>query len=158
MDLHLYWMPCTLALPTTSLVSALLEVLFCSQLFAMCVYIYFTFTHAIPLILFPIHAASWDGFEDQQSGLHVYQWWVGSTLGNDDIIPPTDPHMHLAGGQSSWTNSGLATGLALADGSYYISVQVHTCAISLCMYVCVCVFVCVCVCECMLYILTRDSI
>ena len=130
-------------------------------------------------ILFPIHAASWDGFEDQQSGLHIYQWWVGSTLGNDDIIPPTDPHMHLTGGQNSWTNSGLATGLALADGSYYISVQVHiymcnqyvcmcVCVcLCVCVFVCVCVYVCmcvcvvlVCVCECewMLYMLTRDSI
>ena len=104
---------------------------------------------------------------------------MGSTLGNDDIIPPTDPHMHLAGGQSSWTNSGLVTGLALADGSYYISVQVHiymcnqyvcmcVCVcLCVCVFVCVCVYVCmcvcvvlVCVCECewMLYMLTRDSI
>ena len=73
--------------------------------------------------------ANWQGLEDLQSGVHTYRWWVGSELGRDDVIPPTDPHMHLIGGQSAWTNSGLATGLQLADGSYYISVQV-------CMYMC----------------------
>ena len=68
--------------------------------------------------------ANWDGLEDPQSGVLAYRWWVGSELGNDDVIPPTDPHMHLIGGQSAWTNTGLATGLDLADGIYYISVQV----------------------------------
>ena len=49
---------------------------------------------------------------------------MGSSPGRDDVIPPTDPHMFLSGGQRSWTNTGLATGLELADGSYYVSVRV----------------------------------
>ena len=68
--------------------------------------------------------ANWEGLEDLQSGVFVYRWWVGSELGNDDVIAPTDPHMYLTGGQSAWTNMGLATDLDLEDGTYYISVQV----------------------------------
>ena len=49
---------------------------------------------------------------------------MGSELGRDDVINSTDPHMHLVGGQSAWTNVGLATDLNLDDGSYFISVQV----------------------------------
>ena len=70
------------------------------------------------------YTANWDGLEDLQSGVHGYRWWVGSGLGMYDVIPPTNPHMHLIGGQSAWTNSGLVTGLNLAEGSYYITVQV----------------------------------
>lgn len=76
-------------------------------------------------ISIPIHTANWNEFEDLQSGVYVYQWWVGSSVGDDDIIPSSDPHMHLVGGQSAWTNTGLATGLNLSDGSYYISVRVQ---------------------------------
>ena len=68
--------------------------------------------------------ANWDGFQDLQSGLFSFQWWVGMELGHHDAILPTDPHMSLMGGQSSWTNRGIALDQNLDDGSYYISVQV----------------------------------
>ena len=95
------------------------------SLVSLCLAIYISLPFACGFSHSPTSTtANWEGLEDLQSGVFVYRWWVGSELGNDDVIAPTDPHMHLIGGQSAWTNAGLATGLELPDDIYYVSVQV----------------------------------
>lgn len=58
--------------------------------------------------------ASWRGFSDAQSGVAGFRWAVGTTPGDDDVVPQTDL------GAATLAE---ATGLDLIDGeTYYVTV------------------------------------
>lgn len=71
-------------------------------------------------ILFAV--AHWQGFHDYESGLRGYTWCVGSAVGLCDVVSERDPHVHITD-KSEWTHTGLADGLLLKDGAYYVSVR-----------------------------------
>ena len=57
-------------------------------------------------------AANWDGIYDNETGILMYTWAVGTTPCGDDIVHHNDPHEHLAS-SSEWTNIGIAFPLRL---------------------------------------------
>lgn len=65
---------------------------------------------------------NWDGFDDPESGIGNYTWACGTEVGKRDIVEFNDPHSHLSH-KSHWTHTGHASGLHLADGPYYMTVQ-----------------------------------
>ena len=85
-------------------------------------------------------SANWDGFNDGECGIHGYAWAVGTSVCSSDISNFTDPHVTHPHPQD-WTHLGLAKHLHLAEGPYFVTVQVSVPGVS----VCVCVCVCVCV-------------
>ena len=61
---------------------------------------------------------------DPESNIFGYTWCIGTSIGFCDILPFTDPHR--ANGilsREAWTLAGVATGLSLPEGAYYISVR-----------------------------------
>ncbi|XP_035668224.1 uncharacterized protein LOC118410558 isoform X2 [Branchiostoma floridae] len=67
-------------------------------------------------------SANWDGFHDNETGLHGYSWTVGRTPCGQDVHPHIDPHAHLFD-VSEWTHEGLASPLFLEDGKYHVTVR-----------------------------------
>ena len=57
-------------------------------------------------------AANWDGIYDNETGMLMYTWAVGTSLCGGDVVPHNDPHEHLASA-SEWTNIGVAFPLRL---------------------------------------------
>ena len=73
--------------------------------------------------------ANWEGFADPESGIHGYEWAVGSKVCEDDIWPFQDPHQHVAV-SDDWTHEGLAYPLGdnetgLEAGTYFVSVRAY---------------------------------
>ena len=72
------------------------------------------------------HAANWDGFHDDETGIRGYAWCIGSSLGSCDILPFEDPHSPLFS-TSLWTNSAVASfAERLLDGEYFVTVQAES--------------------------------
>ncbi|KAI8482777.1 hypothetical protein Bbelb_394390 [Branchiostoma belcheri] len=67
-------------------------------------------------------SANWDGFHDNETGLHGYSWTSGRTPCDQSVHPHIDPHAHLFD-VSEWTHEGLASPLDLEDGVYHITVR-----------------------------------
>ncbi|XP_078616233.1 uncharacterized protein LOC144884654 [Branchiostoma floridae x Branchiostoma japonicum] len=67
-------------------------------------------------------SANWDGFHDNETGLHGYSWTSGRAPCGQDVHPHIDPHAHLFS-VSEWTHEGLASPLNLEDGVYHITVR-----------------------------------
>ncbi|KAL8573311.1 hypothetical protein ACOMHN_032773 [Nucella lapillus] len=67
-------------------------------------------------------AANWVSFKDQECGLHGYAWSVGRSVCGKDVVSFVDPHASIPN-PWDWTHTGLAKGLHLPDGPYYVSVQ-----------------------------------
>ncbi|XP_066289112.1 uncharacterized protein [Branchiostoma lanceolatum] len=67
-------------------------------------------------------SANWDGFHDNESGLHGYSWTSGRAPCGGDVHPHIDPHAHLFD-VSEWTHDGIASPLNLEDGEYHITVR-----------------------------------
>ncbi|CAH1277633.1 Hypp9726 [Branchiostoma lanceolatum] len=67
-------------------------------------------------------SANWDGFHDDETGIHGYSWTVGTTPCEDDVHPHIDPHAHLFD-VSEWTHEGIASPLLLEDGKYHVTVR-----------------------------------
>ncbi|KAI8516766.1 hypothetical protein Bbelb_053470 [Branchiostoma belcheri] len=67
-------------------------------------------------------SANWDGFHDDETGIHGYSWTVGTTPCEEDVHPHIDPHAHLLD-VSEWTHQGIASPLFLIDGVYHITVR-----------------------------------
>ncbi|KAI8487517.1 hypothetical protein Bbelb_347510 [Branchiostoma belcheri] len=67
-------------------------------------------------------SANWDGFHDNETGLHGYSWTSGRTPCDQSVHPHIDPHAHLFD-VSEWTHEGLSSPLDLADGVYHITVR-----------------------------------
>ena len=63
-----------------------------------------------------IFTANWDGIHDDETGILVYTWSVGTEPCGFDIHPHNDPHSHFPS-QSEWTNIGVAYPLDL-DGMF----------------------------------------
>ena len=57
-------------------------------------------------------SANWDGIHDNETGILMYTWAVGTSPCGDDIVSHNDPHEHIAS-VSEWTNVGLAFPLNL---------------------------------------------
>ena len=57
-------------------------------------------------------AANWDGIYDNEAGMLMYTWAVGTSPCGGDVVPHNDPHEHLASA-SEWTNIGVAFPLNL---------------------------------------------
>ena len=70
-----------------------------------------------------IHAANWDGFNDGECGIYGYTFAVGTTVCGNEISDFVDPHAALSH-QDDWSHVGLAKDLHLAEGSYFVTVQV----------------------------------
>ncbi len=69
-------------------------------------------------------SANWNPFLDPESNIYSYTWCIGTSVGLCDIVPFTDPH--IANGIASreaWTLAGVATGLNLTEGAYYVTVR-----------------------------------
>ena len=73
----------------------------------------------------PAFPASWDGFKDEECGIHGYTWSVGTTVCGTDVVSFVDPHSTIHN-PDDWTYTGLAKDLHLADGAYYVTVQVSS--------------------------------
>ena len=69
------------------------------------------------------HTANWDGFKDEECGIYGYAWSVGTTVCGTDVATFVDPHSTIHN-RDDWTYTGLAKGLHLPDGPYYVTVQV----------------------------------
>ena len=69
--------------------------------------------------------ANWDGFKDEECGIHGYTWSVGTTVCGTDVVSFVDPHSTIHN-PDDWTYTGLAKDLHLADGAYYVTVQVSS--------------------------------
>ncbi|XP_038050876.1 uncharacterized protein LOC119724026 [Patiria miniata] len=67
-------------------------------------------------------AANWDGFHDNETGIHGYTWSIGHAVCDDDVSMHVDPHAHLFD-ESEWTHQGLVVNVHLPDGAYYITVR-----------------------------------
>eukprot|EP00058_Branchiostoma_floridae_P000530 XP_002586018.1 hypothetical protein BRAFLDRAFT_110184 [Branchiostoma floridae] len=67
-------------------------------------------------------SANWDGFHDNETGIHGYSWTVGTTPCQEDVHPHIDPHAHLFD-VSEWTHEGIASPLFLEDGKYHVTVR-----------------------------------
>ncbi|CAH1239174.1 HEG1 [Branchiostoma lanceolatum] len=67
-------------------------------------------------------SANWDGFHDNETGLHGYSWTSGRAPCGGDVHPHIDPHAHLFD-VSEWTHDGIASPLNLEDGEYHITVR-----------------------------------
>ncbi|KAK7460764.1 hypothetical protein BaRGS_00038811, partial [Batillaria attramentaria] len=67
-------------------------------------------------------SANWDGFKDEECGIHGYTFSVGSTVCGTDIADFTDPHASIRN-PDDWTNTGVAKHVFLDDGQYYVTVQ-----------------------------------
>ena len=59
-----------------------------------------------------LRAANWDGIRDNETGILIYTWTVGTTVCGDDVVEYNDPHEHLST-RSDWTHVGLAFPLKL---------------------------------------------
>ena len=57
-------------------------------------------------------AGNWDGIHDNETGILMYTWTVGTTVCGTDVVQYNDPHEHLASA-SQWTNIGVAFPLKL---------------------------------------------
>ncbi|KAK7496780.1 hypothetical protein BaRGS_00011989, partial [Batillaria attramentaria] len=69
------------------------------------------------------HASvNWNGFKDEECGIHGYTFAVGSTVCGTDVASFRDPHAHIHN-PDDWHYTGLAKDLHLADGQYYVTVQ-----------------------------------
>ena len=73
------------------------------------------------MLFFP--SANWDGFKDGECGIHGYTWAVGTSVCSSDVSNFTDPHVTHPNPQD-WTHLGLAKHLHLAEGPYFVTVQV----------------------------------
>jgi len=69
------------------------------------------------VILFPLEA-NWDGIHDNETGILMYTWAVGTKPCGDDVLPFNDPHEHLASA-AEWNNIGVAYPLNLPGMSSY---------------------------------------
>eukprot|EP00058_Branchiostoma_floridae_P003025 XP_002588513.1 hypothetical protein BRAFLDRAFT_79466 [Branchiostoma floridae] len=67
-------------------------------------------------------SANWDGFHDNETGLHGYSWTSGRAPCGQEVHPHIDPHAHLFS-VSEWTHDGIASPLNLEDGEYHITVR-----------------------------------
>ena len=67
------------------------------------------------------HTANWDGFKDEECGIYGYAWSVGTTVCGTDVATFVDPHSTIHN-RDDWTYTGLAKGLHLPDGPYYVTV------------------------------------
>ncbi|XP_066275501.1 uncharacterized protein [Branchiostoma lanceolatum] len=67
-------------------------------------------------------SANWDGFHDNETGLHGYSWTSGRAPCGEDVHPHIDPHAHLFD-VSEWTHDGIASHPYLEDGEYHITVR-----------------------------------
>ncbi|KAK7493720.1 hypothetical protein BaRGS_00015049 [Batillaria attramentaria] len=67
-------------------------------------------------------SANWDGFKDEECGIHGYAWSVGTTVCGSDVASFRDPHASIHN-PSDWTNVGLVKDLVLPNGQYYVTVQ-----------------------------------
>ena len=69
-------------------------------------------TSAVSYYVFCSVAANWDGIYDNETGMLMYTWAVGTSPCGGDVVPHNDPHEHLASA-SEWTNIGVAFPLNL---------------------------------------------
>ncbi|KAI0241220.1 hypothetical protein LSAT2_032838 [Lamellibrachia satsuma] len=69
-----------------------------------------------------VMSANWDGIYDNETGMLMYTWAVGTSPCGGDVVPHNDPHEHLASA-SEWTNIGVAFPLNLPDNKYYVTVR-----------------------------------
>ena len=69
-------------------------------------------------------AANWNGFHDGECGIHGYTWALGTSVCGSDVSDFVDPHTTLPNAED-WPNVGIAKGLDLAEGPYYVTVQVR---------------------------------
>ena len=60
-----------------------------------------------------LSAANWDGIRDNETGILIFTWTVGTTVCGEDVVEYNDPHEHLST-RSDWTHVGLAFPLKLA--------------------------------------------
>ncbi|KAK7493737.1 hypothetical protein BaRGS_00015066 [Batillaria attramentaria] len=67
-------------------------------------------------------SANWDGFKDEECGIHGYTWAVGTTVCGTDVASFRDPHTSIPN-PDDWTYTGLVKDLHLQDGRYYTTVQ-----------------------------------
>ncbi|XP_022102001.1 uncharacterized protein LOC110985344 [Acanthaster planci] len=67
-------------------------------------------------------AANWEGFHDNETGIHGYTWSIGYDVCDDDVSMHIDPHAHLFD-ESEWTHQGLVVNVNLPDGAYFITVR-----------------------------------
>ena len=73
----------------------------------------------ITMDLYLLFKANWDGIYDNETGILMYTWAVGTEPCGDDILPFNDPHEHLASA-AEWNNIGVAFPLNLPGTSYYL--------------------------------------
>ncbi|XP_070204336.1 uncharacterized protein [Littorina saxatilis] len=79
--------------------------------------------HELRFTMDNTHAsANWDGFKDSECGIRGYTWAVGTTACGSDVSGFMDPHTTLSD-PLDWPNVGIAKGLELEDGSYYVTVK-----------------------------------
>ncbi|KAK7496779.1 hypothetical protein BaRGS_00011988 [Batillaria attramentaria] len=69
------------------------------------------------------HASvNWDGFKDEECGIHGYTFAVGTTVCGSDVVSFRDPHTSIHN-PDDWTHTGVVKDIHLSDGSYYVTVQ-----------------------------------
>ena len=61
---------------------------------------------------FTFFLANWDGFHDNETGIHGYTWSIGYDVCNDDVSMHIDPHAHLFD-ESEWNHQGLVADVNL---------------------------------------------
>nr|KAG5704401.1 hypothetical protein BaRGS_031107 [Batillaria attramentaria] len=69
-----------------------------------------------------VGGSNWDGFKDEECGIHGYTWAVGTTVCGTDVASFRDPHTSIPN-PDDWTYTGLVKDLHLQDGRYYTTVQ-----------------------------------
>ena len=61
--------------------------------------------------------------------MHGYTWAVGTTVCGTDVVSFVDPHASVRN-PDDWSYTGLVKDLSLAEGQYFVTVQV--CILNVC--------------------------